>query len=449
MKTVYKNIIDYELLTTYDIKHLKDILVLPIKNEGLYLECFVCDESRADNLETKYLLRKHQLDKNEILFFLDDIETRAKLFKLFKHCMDERKLNSQHIEEFIDILLQKAITLRTSDIHIEGLETSMCIRFRIDGVLKVFYVFEKEFFKVISSFLKMKSKLDITQYRLPLDGAFSIYIKEKKYDFRFSSMPTILGESIVIRVLDSKRVKKDLKTLGFSKDFFTKFEKILKLNQGLVLISGPTGAGKSTTLYSMIEVLNKQNKKIVTIEDPVEYKIEQIQQINIEEEIGLSFDRVLKNILRQDPDIILIGEIRDAYSLKIALQASLTGHIVFASIHANNSIETLFRLIDLDANSYLLSSTLKFIISQRLVLKLCECNKKGCSRCNFTNYHGRIIISEMLEIDTTISSFILKQNSLDEISRYLEKQSFKTMLDDGKEKVQNNLTTLDEVLKVL
>lgn len=278
-------------------------------------------------------------------YFLDDIKIRTKLYNLSQICMKSNQVDGSYIKEFINILLNKAIALRCSDIHIESFENSVCFRFRIDGVLKLFYVFDKGFFKIISSYIKVLSKLDMTQIRLPLDGAFNLYLNNRKYDFRVSTMPTIYGESIVLRVLDSKKVKKDLKSLGFSNHTFTEISQFSKLNQGLVLVSGPTGSGKSTSLYSIINTLDKKTKKIITIEDPVEYKIEQVQQINIQEEIGLSFDRVLKNILRQDPDIILIGEIRDSYSLQIALQASLTGHLVFASVHANDSVETLLGLL--------------------------------------------------------------------------------------------------------
>ncbi len=450
MKELFNNIIDYNLIENYSFEKLKQSLILPIRLDGVYLNIFSCNDSQVENLDTKYLIKNFYLKKEFILFFLDDIENRIRLYNLSILCIKKSEINSKYIEEFINKILFKAITLRSSDIHIESLENSIVIRYRIDGILKLFYIFKKSFITVISSYLKMISNLDITQNRLPLDSSFSYYIEKVKYDFRISTMPTIYGESIVLRVLHSNKVKKDLKTLGFSSDMFSKVEKILRLNQGLVLISGPTGSGKSTTLYSIIQMLNTQHKKIITIEDPVEYKIPQVQQVNIQDEIGLSFDKVLKNILRQDPDIILIGEIRDSYSLQIALQASLTGHIVFASIHANNSIETVFRLIDLKADKYLLSSTLKYIISQRLILNLCKyCKGKGCSRCNFTFYSGRSCIAEVLNIDNNISSMILKGSALNEINEYLKQINFKTMLDDGILKVEENITTLDEVYKVL
>lgn len=443
-------IIDYTLVSEYELESLKKALIIPIKKDGVYLTCLVCKQSNLNDLELNFLVKEINISKNEILFFLDDIETRTKIFKLSNLCLKSSDLNSKYIKEFITILVSKAIELRCSDIHIESFEKSVHIRFRIDGKLKLFYVLKKEFLKVISSYIKMLSKLDITQNRLPLDGAFSLSIDKKKYDFRVSTMPIVFGESIVLRVLDSKKVNKDLKSLGFCSHTFKEIENLSKLNQGLVLISGPTGSGKSTTLYSIIKTLDNKSKKIITIEDPVEYKIEQIQQVDIKEEIGLSFDKVLKNILRQDPDIILIGEIRDSFSLQIALQASLTGHLVFASVHANDSIETLFRLIDLKADKYLLATTLKYIISQRLVLNLCkECKGEGCKCCNYTSFYGRSCISEVLKIDSVLSSYILQNSSINEINKYLKTIDFKTMFDDGKAKVKENITTMQELYRVL
>lgn len=301
--------------------------------------------------------------------------------------------------------------------------------------------------KTISSYIKMVSKLDITNSRTPMDGRFSLSFDNEKYDFRVSTMPIISGESIVIRVLDNKNVKKEIGKLGFSKHILNSFKQIKKLRQGLVLITGPTGSGKSTTLYSLLKLLTTLKNKVITIEDPVEYKLESIQQIEIDEKIGLGFETVLRNILRQDPDIILIGEIRDKKSLNLALQASLTGHLVLASIHANSCIETIDRLVDLEADRFLLANSLKYIISQRLVLNICKsCEKAGCEICNFTGFYDRSCIAEVLKIDEKISSYILNKKPIKE---YLKTTSFKTILEDGKEKVDAGQTTYEEVYKVI
>jgi general secretion pathway protein E len=322
-------------------------------------------------------------------------------------------------------------------------------KFRIDGKLKTFFAFKSEFFKFISSFIKLNSNLDMTQVRLPLDGRFSLNIENKKYDFRVSTMPTLEAESIVLRILDDKNINKNLQTLGLSKNLLEILTQTLKLTQGLILISGPTGSGKTTTLYSILQELNSEEKKIITVEDPIEYKIDSICQIPINSKIGLSFELVLKNILRQDPDIIFIGEIRDKFSLDIALQASLTGHLVIASIHSNSAVETISRLIDLQADPFLISTTLKLIMAQRLVLNYCRfCGSIGCEKCNYTKYYDRTAIAEILKIDEKISSMIFKKADINEFKKYLLDIKFKTILDDGKQKVLQNQTSMEEVYKV-
>ncbi|MDZ7819406.1 MAG: GspE/PulE family protein [Aliarcobacter sp.] len=347
-------------------------------------------------------------------------------------------------------LLLFSIELRSSDIHIEMYLDLVLFKFRIDGRLKIFFSFNSEFFKFISSYIKLISNLDMTQIRIPLDGRFSLEINEKNYDFRVSTMPTIDAESIVLRVLDNKNIDKNLQTLGLSPNLLEILNQSLLLTQGLILISGPTGSGKTTTLYSILKELNCEEKKIITVEDPVEYKIDSICQVAINNKIGLSFELVLKNILRQDPDVIFIGEIRDKFSLDIALQASLTGHLVIASIHANNAVETISRLIDLQADPFLISSTLKLIMAQRLVLNYCKyCGAIGCEKCNYTKYYDRSSIAEILKIDEKMSSFIFKKAEMNEIKDYLKTINFKTILDDGKQKVDLKITSLEEVYKVI
>lgn len=446
---IYSKVIDYSLVKRFDIKLLKKDLILPIQSNGIYLNCFICKESNLKLFENESIIKSEQLSAEEIKFFLSDIDLRVKLYELSLNSLNNEKFESSYIKEFFFLVLKNAIENRVSDIHIESSFEITSIRYRIDGRLKLFYTFSKKFLKVLSSYIKVASKLDLTQSRVAMDGSFSKNIDGKKYDFRVSTMPTINGESIVIRVLDNTNMKKDISSLGFNIQVSSAIKNILNLTQGLVLISGPTGSGKSTTLYSILKSLNVENRKIITVEDPVEYKIEQVQQIEVNEEIGFSFENILRNILRQDPDTILIGEIRDSLSLAIALQASLTGHLVLSSIHANNSFDTLTRLIDLNADTYLLSNSLKYVISQRLVLKNCEiCDKEGCKECNFTGFKGRTTISEVLKVDAQISSMINK-NRLHELKLHLDEIDFKTMLYDGKEKVKKSVCTIEEVYKVI
>lgn len=447
---IFDKIIDYSCFEQFNIEDLRSSIVLPIDYDGIYFNCFLCEESNISKLNIKELVKSNSLKKDEILFFLSDIEKRIKLYNLSQKAKNSEIVNDTFIEDFFSILIKKAIETRSSDIHIESTIKTMIIRFRVDGSLKIFYVYERTFLNLLSSYIKLLAKLDITMSRLPMDGRFSMLINDSKYDFRVSTIPTISGESIVIRILDNKNIKKSVKDLGFSNNIYEEIKDITKLSQGLVLVTGPTGSGKSTTLYSILRELNTQDKKIITIEDPVEYNVDQIQQISVNEDIKLSFDNILRRVLRQDPDILLIGEIRDSDSLNIALQASLTGHLVLASIHANDSLQTLSRLIDLKANKYLLSSSLKYIISQRLVLNICiNCQKKGCEICNYTGFYNRSTIAEIMKIDENLALQIFNNKSTKEINEYLKSIDFKTMIDDGKIKVQENKTTIEEVYKVI
>lgn len=277
--------------------------------------------------------------------------------------------------------------------------------------------------------------------RKSIDFTFKL---NEMYRFRVNLFFQMEGVSAVFRTIPT-----ELPTFASLK-LPSVVEKFCRLSRGMILVTGPTGSGKTTTLYSILKELNSEEKKIITVEDPVEYKIDSICQVAINNKIGLNFELVLKNILRQDPDIIFIGEIRDKFSLDIALQASLTGHLVIASIHANNALETISRLIDLQADPFLISSTLKIIMAQRLVLNYCSyCEAQGCEKCNFTKYYDRSSIAEVLKIDEKMSSFIFRKASLNEIKEYLISIDFKTILDDGKQKVDLKITSLDEVYKVI
>ena len=451
MKNILKKFIDYSLFQKYDKEYFIKNKIIPIFEDNICLKVAVCKESNLETIKNNFnkIISFEEIDKLELLFILNNIDKKISLYSLASKSIFQNSFE-KYINNFLDELILFAIELRSSDIHIEIYLDLVLFKFRVDGRLKTFFTFEKEFFKFISSYIKLISNLDMTQVRMPLDGRFSLNINEKKFDFRVSTMPTIDAESIVLRILDNKNIDKNLQTLGLSSDLLEILNKSLKLTQGLILISGPTGSGKTTTLYSILKELNSEEKKIITVEDPVEYKIDSICQVSINNKIGLSFELVLKNILRQDPDIIFIGEIRDKFSLDMALQASLTGHLVIASIHSNNALETISRLIDLQADPFLISSTLKIIMAQRLVLNYCKfCKGEACPKCNFTKYYDRSCIAEVLRIDEEMSSFIFKKASINEIKEYLKTINFKTILDDGKQKVDLKITSLDEVYKVI
>ena len=442
-----EQIIDYSLLNSFDIEQLKKDLVLPFSKDAFYTHVALCKQSNESSL-TQTLFQPLQSCKNEILFFLSNIKTRTKLYELASKSIHNENLNQQYVSEFLDSLIAFAFEKRSSDIHFETAEKSFIVRFRIDGRLKIFFVFPKALYPIISSVIKLKATLDITQKRKPLNGRFSMQLSDKNVDFRFSSMPTIYGESIVIRILDEFAGYQNLNTLGFSQTQLTRLKRNIAASSGMILITGPTGSGKTTTLYSILQQLNAEDKKIITIEDPIEYQLHNIQQVAVNNAIGLTFNEILKHILRQDPDIIMIGEIRDKESLQIAFQASLTGHLVLSTLHTNDAVSTINRLYDLEAKSYIMASTLKTIISQRLVLKCCTC-EQGCTKCNFSCFDGRVSISEVFEIDETMASMINKKQSLSDILHYAKEQGFKTIEEDGLSKVEQGITSQKELYKVI
>lgn len=445
-------LIDYNLFKIYNKDYFQKNKIVPIKEDDISLDLLVCKDSNLNTINEDFnkVLKYTQITTNELLFYMSFLDIKIDLDNIAKSIISQEKDEEKSVKSFLYLLIDFSILTRTSDIHIEQYENTVLFRFRVDGKLKTFFSFSYKLLRILSSYIKLISNIDITQTRLPQDSRFSIFINNETYDFRVSIMPTIESESIVIRILDKKNINKSIEDLGLSKDIYLNLKKALTLTQGLILVTGPTGAGKTTTLYSVLQELNSSEKKIVTVEDPVEYKIDSISQIAVNNKIGLSFEVILKNILRQDPDIIFIGEIRDKLSLDIALQASLTGHLVLASIHSNNSVETISRLMDLDADPFLISSSLKLIFSQRLILNYCKfCEAKGCEKCNYTKYYDRSCIAEAMNIDQKISSMIFKKEDINEIKRYLKDISFKTILDDGKEKVSLNVTSMEEVLKVV
>lgn len=452
MEIVSDYIIDYALISKFDVDSLRKNFVLPIMEDDIYTICAVCNESDLDFAKSCFfnLIKYIEVSKNDILFYLSSFKKRANLYSLVSKSILLDHENHLNIKQFLEKFLLFGIEKRVSDIHIETEERSLSIRCRIDGKLKHFFSFDKKFYKMLSSLIKLNCNLDITQYRKPLDGRMNFVFNDEKYDFRVSILPTILGESIVIRVLDSKGIEKKLNALDFSSKHNDTLYSIKDMTQGLVLICGPTGSGKTTTLYSVLNSMDLSSKKVITVEDPVEYKIKGVQQINVNEKLELDFSNILRNILRQDPDVIFIGEIRDSLSLKIAIQASLTGHLVLSTIHASSALNSLSRLMQLGAQHYLLATTLKIVFYQRLILKICPyCNFEGCDKCNYTKYQGRTTIAEVIKMDHELSVLISNNRGLDEMKHYLKNVDYQTILEDGKSKVKKGVTSLDEIYKVL
>jgi len=459
MSVLNEYVIDYKLIDDFNRLDLVKYKILPLKKLDFYTLIAVCEESELSALDYIYStpIKTILVNQCDILLHLNEFDERYKIFEFAKSSLTST-IDQSYIDKFFEHLLEFAIFKNASDIHFETLDDALVIKYRIDGVLLHFFKFDLDFYPIVSSVIKLFSKLDITQKRNPMNGRFSKTINKHKYDFRVSVMPTICGESIVLRILNKKNVEKNISDLGLDAQTLETIKKKVAYSQGMILVTGPTGSGKTTTLYSLLKLLSSQSKKIITIEDPVEYKLPHIQQVAINNEIGLTFSEILKNILRQDPDILMIGEIRDKESLDVAIQASLTGHLVLATLHTNDAVSTINRLLDLQAEPYLIASTLKTIISQRLVLKLCnECKVKnddasfesyGCPNCNLTGYKDREVISELFVVDEVISSMISKHSDINEIISYSKSKGFKSLLENGLQKVKEGLTTKKEIYRV-
>lgn len=386
-----------------------------------------------------------------------------------------RESETAPIVKLVNLMLTQALKHRASDIHIEPERDCLRIRYRIDGALHDMFNIPKSNQNAVLARLKIISHLDITENRIPQDGRFKVKFESKEVDFRVSSLPTTFGQKFVLRLLDKSNLSIGLDKLGFSEQPMDTFKKAIDQPFGMILVTGPTGSGKSTTLYSVLNQLNTPDRNIITIEDPVEYQIEGITQIQVRPDIGLDFSSGLRSLLRQSPDVILIGEIRDAETADIAIKASLTGQMVLSTLHTNDAIASITRLIDMGVEPFLVSSSLIMLCAQRLCRRVCpKCRKpieikdaylkeigyredrpkdfleaKGCKYCNNTGFYGRIAILETVLIDDTIREMIIKGESLDRIKEYcVQECGMRTLRDDAFVKVREEKTTLEEALRV-
>jgi general secretion pathway protein E len=376
--------------------------------------------------------------------------------------------------KLIDIILKSAIFIGASDIHIEATEKSCIIRVRVDGILRQSFTFDKDIFNPLASRMKLLSNLDIAEKRKPQDGRFSATVSKKEFDFRVSTLPTIFGESIVLRILDKSKAMIRLEDAGMSKHCYNKFSEAIKVPYGIVLVTGPTGSGKTTTLYGAINAIKDVKDKIITVEDPVEYQMSGLQQVNVRESVGLGFADALKSILRQDPDKIMIGEIRNQETLRIAIQAALTGHLVLSTLHTNDAISSISRILDMGIEEYLVSGALVAIQAQRLVRKICpHCKREdmldpllykeveqylpenpifykgaGCKECGHSGYAGREMISEVLTISETLARMIAKVASKEDLTKQAIEEGFITMFEDGVHKALEGKSTIEEIFRV-
>jgi len=378
--------------------------------------------------------------------------------------------------QLVNLLITRAVEARASDIHIEPFEDKLRIRYRVDGVLLDYESPPKRLQAAVISRVKIMAKMNIAERRLPQDGRIRLQILGKDLDLRVSSIPTLYGESVVMRILDRSTLLLTLGELGFPDDVRLQFQRLIRKPHGMILVTGPTGSGKTTTLYTALSEINSADKKIITIEDPVEYQLRGVNQIHVKPKIGLTFANGLRSIVRQDPDVIMVGEIRDAETADIAIHSALTGHLVFSTLHTNDAPGAITRLLDMGIENYLVSSVLVAVLAQRLVRVICpECREpyqldvaavrkmgiktdidgalqvfrgKGCAACSFTGYHGRSGIYEFLVISEEIQRLILEKTDANMIRQKALALGMKTLWEDGWRKVEQGVTTLEDLLRV-
>ena len=480
--------IDYRISEKLSTAQLKTYSAIPVKEDEISVYVAfknpfdVMAQDKVQNLFNRKLLKVAIAQPTQIEKYISKLALNESIKDVITEIRRElsssasqgQNTENSGILKLIEIILKTSIQSRASDIHIEPTETNCIVRSRIDGMLSETFIFDKDIYPPMVSRMKLLSNMDIAERRRPQDGRFSAQILDKEYDFRISTLPILNGESIVLRILDKSKVIINLEDLGMHQDNFSKFKKSMKAPYGIILVTGPTGSGKTTTLYGALNDIKSVKTKIITVEDPVEYQLNMIQQVHVNEKAGLTFVSALRSILRQDPDVIMIGEIRDQETLRIAIQAALTGHLVFSTLHTNDAISALPRMIDMGIEPYLVSGALVCIEAQRLVRKLCpHCKQKitlsqkafdevkkfvpenyqfyksvGCPQCSQTGYLGREMISEILPISDHIASMVANGASKDELKSVAYEEGFIDMFHDGVIRAANGITTLEEVYRV-
>ena len=479
---------DYHLTERVPLTQLKRYHALPIAEDDLSVTVVFNDplnieaQEAIQRLFPKKPIKVAVAVNKQIESYLFKVELKDSVKGLVKKVRDElnsiatleEQQEASSILMLIDVILKACINGRASDIHIEPTEKNCMVRGRVDGKLTEMFIFEKDIYPPLASRLKLLSNLDIAEKRKPQDGRFSTLVGEREYDFRISTLPILYGESIVMRVLDKQKALVKLEDAGMDSVSYQKLLKGLQAPYGIILVTGPTGSGKTTTLYGALNELRNVEDKVITVEDPVEYRMNLIQQVQVNPKVGLTFAAALRSILRQDPDKIMIGEIRDQETLEIAIKAALTGHLVISTLHTNDAISAIPRMSDMGIENYLISGALVAIQAQRLVRKICTNCKaeeelpasvleeikpyipedakfyigKGCKECNDTGYMGREMICEVLTVTDELSSLIAKGASKDELRAQAEKDGFQPIFLNGIQKALDGITSIEEVLRV-
>jgi len=491
--------IDPDILKSIPEEIVKKYKIVPVDKTGKTLTVALADPSNVYLLDELKLVTKCNI--LPVISFESDIEEAIHKYYGSDNNMDEmiKEITQQDLEiirssdegseeeldletspndapviQLVNLVVEEALKMRASDIHIEPYEKTLRVRYRIDGALREMSTPPKKMQNAIISRIKILSQLNIAERRLPQDGRFKIRKDNRNIDFRVSIIPTVFGEKVVMRILDQGALMLDLTDLGFDESELKIFEKYIRRPYGMVLITGPTGSGKSTTLYSALSTINDPKKNINTIEDPVEYQLKGINQVQVKPEIGLNFADGLRSFLRQDPDIIMVGEIRDLETAEIAIRAALTGHLVLSTLHTNDAPSTINRLANMGIESYLVTASLLMVVAQRLVRKICDrCKEefkptdemlqsfsltgdkkykfyrgRGCDRCSGSGYRGRIAIYEVMDITDDLRALILRGASNVEIKKYAVEHNMRTLRMSGIQKVIQGITTFDEILTI-
>lgn len=487
-------------------KQLLDVLEIQLKLDSVSLYQYPLDPALAELVSKEFarskLLLPIKIQGSLLLVAMNDpldfyaieelefatgyivqpvIATRDDLLQTMNRVYDSKEVNIEHIEgedapavRIFTQLLETGVTLRASDIHLDQMEHQVTVRYRVDGLLRTDRPLPKSLMNSLIARIKIMAGLNVTETRLPQDGRISTKILGKKTNLRVATLPTVYGEKVVLRILDMSNLFSKVADLGFEPDVENKFQALLKQPSGLILLTGPTGSGKTSTLYGSLNELNRPDLNIITVEDPVEYQLEGINQVQVNTQIGLTFATGLRSILRQDPNVIMVGEIRDGETAENSIRAALTGHLVFSTLHTNSAIEAIPRLIDMGIESYLITSALSGVVAQRLVKKICkDCAYtrsatpvekeiferrgqkvetltlgEGCDACRQTGYRGRMAIHELLVVDEKMKKLMMNNATFQELKDHIKQKGTRLLVDDGLLKVKAGKTTLEEVLRV-
>ncbi|WP_243297450.1 GspE/PulE family protein [Bacillus litorisediminis] len=479
--TLYRYPVDGSLTSLITKDFALRHVILPIKKEGNVLtiamndpmDVYTIDDIR---LSTGFAISPVIAKKDEIIQSIYKYYDMKETFSEQETVISSANTgDNAPAVRLVDQILTSGLQLRASDIHIDPQEERILIRYRVDGKLRTERVISKNIYESLIARIKIMASMNITESRLPQDGRIKLKMNATPIDLRISILPTLHGEKVVMRILDLSKVMKKLAQLDFNRSNLQRFVQLIESPQGLVLITGPTGAGKTSTLYAGLHHLNKADVNIVTIEDPVEYELEGINQVQVNPQIGLTFANGLRSILRQDPNIIMIGEIRDQETADIAVRSALTGHLVLSTLHTNSAIAAIPRLIDMGVEPYLVASSLSGVVAQRLVRKLCrDCREeydptemekdlfqkrgitiekiyraKGCPLCRQTGYSGRMAIQEVLIVDESLKSLMLNNSSMQHLKNHASQHGMISLAADGLLKVKMGYTSLEEVLSAV